>query len=98
MRSGILPLEIETGRWKGTELFNRVCQLCSAGCVEDEAHFLFTCDFHKDERQSFAHEFPLNLSTLSTSEKFIILIQENMLAFAKYLWKIYKKRKGKLLG
>ena len=99
LRSGILPLEIETGRWKGTELFNRVCHLCRSGCVEDEAHFLFTCDFYKDERQSFAKEFPVNLSNLSTPEKFTILMQENnILAFAKYVWKIYEKRKGKLFG
>ena len=99
LRSGILPLEIETGRWKGTELFNRVCQLCSSGCVEDEAHFLFTCDFYKEERQSFAQEFPVNLDNLSISEKFNISMQEsNILAFAKYVWKIYEKRKGKLFG
>jgi hypothetical protein len=45
LRSGILPLEIETGRWRGIELNRRICQLCTSGCVEDEAHFLFDCDF-----------------------------------------------------
>ena len=41
LRSGILPLGIDTGRWKGTELDHRVCQLCRSGSDEDEAHFLF---------------------------------------------------------
>jgi len=99
LRSGILPLEVETGRWRGTELENRTCQLCRSGCVEDEAHFLFTCDFYRNERQSFTQEFPDNFENLSTSEKFATLMQENnILAYAKYLWKIYEKRKGKLFG
>ena len=54
---------------------------------------------YKDERQSFVKEFPVNLSNLSIPEKFTILMQENnILAFAKYVWKIYEKRKGKLFG
>ena len=99
LRSGILPLEIETGRWKGTELDHRLCQLCRSGCVEDEAHFLFNCEFYKNERQSFAQETSVNITNLSLDEKFLTSMQENnILAFAKYVWKIYEKRKGRLFG
>ena len=50
---GILPLEIETGRFgknrKKREL--RFCKLCGKEEVEDELHFLFTCDALKDVRE-----------------------------------------------
>ena len=99
LRSGILPLEIETGRWKGTELNNRICQLCSSGCVEDEAHFLFTCDFYAEERLSFIQQYCTDLNDLDTSQKFVTVMGENnILALGKYVWKIYEKRKSKLFG
>lgn len=99
LRSGILPLEVETGRWRGIELENRLCQLCSSGCVEDEAHFLFSCDFYTNERQRFAQQCCENFDNLTTSEKFVMLMQENnVLTFGKFLWQIYEKRKEKIFG
>ena len=99
LRSGILPLEIETGRWKGTELDHRLCQLCRSGCVEDKAHFLFNYEFYKSDRLSFAQETSVSISNLSLDKNSLTSMQENnILAFAKYVWKIYEKRKGRLFG
>ena len=42
-RCGILPLEIEVGRYQDISLPERTCQVCGQA-VEDEIHFLLTCD------------------------------------------------------
>ncbi len=38
-RSGTMPLRIETGRWQGKPLQERLCLVCNTGIVEDEFHF-----------------------------------------------------------
>jgi len=61
LRVGILPLHIETGRFKNItdqETGNirkllpneRVCGICNSGDLEDEIHFLFKCHKYQDER------------------------------------------------
>jgi hypothetical protein len=42
-RTGILPLEIETGRWRGIPECQRICKLCNTQSVESEMHFLLHC-------------------------------------------------------
>ena len=42
-RCGILPLEIEIGRYRDIPLEKRLCQVCKNGSVEDEIHFLGNC-------------------------------------------------------
>ena len=41
-RFGILPLQIEIGRYRNIELGDRICPVCQNG-VEDEIHFLCQC-------------------------------------------------------
>ena len=40
---GILPLELEVGRYTGVDKHLRYCRVCETGAVEDEIHFLFHC-------------------------------------------------------
>ena len=44
LRCGVLPLRIETGRFSGHKPEERVCQLCGSGDIEDEKHFILSCD------------------------------------------------------
>ena len=44
LRLGTLKLEIETARFQGIEQNQRKCRLCRSGDIEDETHFLFSCD------------------------------------------------------
>ena len=37
-RLGILPLQIEVGRYRDIPLCNRICQMCNLNGVEDEIH------------------------------------------------------------
>ena len=41
-RLGVLPLQVELGRFTNTPRNRRICTLCKAK-VEDEIHFLFKC-------------------------------------------------------
>ena len=100
LRIGTLPLEIETGRWKGVEIERRTCQLCNSGSVEDEYHFLFECVFYVFERNCFFTKIGVqDIQTLSTENKFKVIMERcNILSTAKYACEIYEKRKSKLFG
>ena len=47
-RMGILLLAIETGRFQGVKLEERLCIFCNSGLVEDEVHFMFDCSLYND--------------------------------------------------
>ena len=48
-RSGILPLQIEVGRYRNIQLCDRICPMCNLA-VEDEIHFLCQCPKYSDVR------------------------------------------------
>ena len=50
LRLGILPIHIETGRFRRIKPDERICPLCFNG-VEDEHHFIFTCPLYDDLRK-----------------------------------------------
>ncbi len=52
LRLGILPIHIETGRFRGTQLDGRICQLCDTQEVEDEIHFVCKCNLYNDLRKT----------------------------------------------
>ena len=50
LRTGTLPLAIETGRFNATPEEERLCLLCELGEIENEVHFLFYCPTYEDLR------------------------------------------------
>ncbi len=50
VRFGILPLHIETGRFRGTALGERTCQICNSQSIEDEFHFNLICNEYNELR------------------------------------------------
>ena len=48
-RCGILPLQIEVGRYRNISLCDRICPICECS-VEDEIHFLCQCPCYSDAR------------------------------------------------
>ncbi len=52
-RSGILPLQIEVGRWANKNVEERLCLVCNEGLVEDEQHFIFHCYYYNPKRCHF---------------------------------------------
>ena len=49
-RSGAAPLRIETGRYEGLRVNERICPFCK-DCTEDEFHVLFRCPLYNDIRE-----------------------------------------------
>ena len=56
-KCGVLPIMIETGRYKDTPLEQRVCQMCNSQAVEDEEHFIGRCRKLKGVRDKYKHKF-----------------------------------------
>lgn len=46
IRMGVFPIRIETGRWRGLALQDRICTNCDLAEVETEEHFLCGCPRH----------------------------------------------------
>ena len=64
---GILPLEIETGRYSGTKAEGRYCRVCNLSEVEDEYHFLYLCPLLQTERSR------LYVNHIDNIEQFMLL-------------------------
>ncbi len=47
---GILQLYIETGRFRGTALEERTCQICNSQSIEYEFHLILICDEYNELR------------------------------------------------
>ncbi len=96
LRNGILPLQLEVGRWINKE---RLCLICNNGTVEDEEHFLFHCNFYYCECQDFYNYMWNNIPNfnLSIEQKLqTVMTKEYVQIFSKYLCKIYQMRKNEL--
>ena len=50
-KAGILPIRFETGRCKGLDREDHICEICASQEVENEVHFLFGCSATKFVRQ-----------------------------------------------
>ena len=51
--SGISPLRLKTGQYKGLNEDVRYCQVCEKNEVEYEEHLLFSCEKLKNTRDDF---------------------------------------------
>ena len=95
-RSGVLPLRIETGRFRHEPVDRRVCELCDAtDTVEDESHFLFHCKFYSDLRALYFDFIDVaTFNVLPIGDKFKLLLQDNVKATAKFIEAAFLKRKN----
>lgn len=50
-------LPIEIGRWNGTDLQDRKCQLCHTSRIGDEFHYLLECSSFKKERKTLVDQY-----------------------------------------
>ena len=93
---GILPLQVETGRFSDVKKELRFCKVCEGVAVEDEAHFLLKCKKLKQERKT--HVKPIlktnpDYKNMSDHEKMAMLISpENMKEFGRVLAIMFDKR------
>lgn len=81
LRIGVLPLQIETGRYSrpSTPLEDRKCTLCNLDCIEDEKHFLQVCPLYSDLRTSIldsAYNTNNSFTDMSSEQQFTFLMSE----------------------
>ena len=93
IRLGILPLFIETGRYTGVKIENRICSLCNQNKVENELHFLLTCTYYKNERSAFFRNLDRSNFSYSQADNFKILCSLYPRQLSKYISSIWNKRK-----
>ncbi len=82
-RAGILPLHIETGRFKGKDITERICFVCNSDEVEDEFHFLSKCTKYINVRNVMYNNVigkKPEFEQMNDNDKFVYLM--------KYEWKL----------
>ena len=100
LRCGVLPIHVETGRYKQpkTPIHLRTCEMCQNNCIENEIHFFIDCPAYEDLRcQLFmkAQSVYPDFSYKSSPDKFVLLITCPELCFlsSKTLFLMYERRK-----
>ena len=92
LRLGILPLEIEIGRYKGIELNNRICQLCNLNKIESEIHFVTECTAYLDERRILYNKCNVKLNETCDKIFEFLMSDINIKPMLLYIKNSYKKR------
>ena len=104
LRLGVLQLQVEVGRFHGTPLDKRTCQLCDMNVVEDELHLLCVCPLYQVPRQLLYNRVALlndntqitHFKDLHINDQFICLMQNYQKYVACYLNDAWNIRKEKL--
>ena len=87
-RAGILPLEVELGRFRQKPLHERLCTLCDTGEIEDETHFVFRCGYYLNLRLTFLDSIyrdNMNFHELTHNEQLQCLMKKTYKAICLLL-------------
>ena len=96
-RMGILPIRVETGRFKQEKLEERICVLCDSGSIEDETRFLLKCNRYNDQREYLLRNAMVsedNWHVLSDSEKMTYLVNEKPRQTSKFIREAFLHRRN----
>ena len=96
IKCGVLPLLVETGRFKNTPREMRICQICDKHAIETEYHFLFVCPRLEDERDDMYNDYPdiPDLKDKPEHEQLTFLLQKNnVIRFGKHLEQMFEARR-----
>ena len=101
LRSGILPLRIETGRFCNPKLNleDRICELCTYNVIEDEQHFLCECPSYDHSRRTLyekAVSLDSNFLSLLIHDKFVFLMKKLLREVSLFIVQSYFIRQEKL--
>jgi hypothetical protein len=100
LRLGILPIEVETGRFRSIPLENRICKLCNLDTIENEKHILFKCSLYNDIRNIWLGKLRLSVPDFDNMnyENQLLSLFINPRLTAKYIVKLIELRKTKLFN
>ena len=97
---GILPLGVETGRYKDIKKELRFCKICEGSEIEDEIHFIFVCPVFEDARERLIDPLLRNnpeKDTMSKCEKLQWLLHKSRIKeFGAALAGLYQCRQDYL--
>ena len=90
VRTGSLPLMVETGRFQNLPRHQRICKLCDGGNVENELHFLFGCKTLENIRINLYYEHPELLNYCTDVDKCTFLFAKPYIVgnYVKKLWQV----------
>lgn len=99
-RCGVAPLRLETGRYEGLPVHERICPFCRTD-VENELHIIIKCETYETIRESLFHKacvvYP-DFNVLTDEEKMIFLFSNQLMIreCAKTCWLILQRRSALL--
>ena len=70
LKARVLPIKLETGRFKGVKEHLWLCEICHSGEVEDEMHHLYCCEPLQNVRDRFDIENYLGLKINEDIEEY----------------------------
>ena len=91
-RCGILPIQIEVGRFRGQKVEKRICPLCK-NAVESEIHFMFECPSYN--RGSFLEDLDIS-HNLSSEEKLKVCMSNHQKLASKFICDLWKQRQKQI--
>lgn len=95
-RCGVLPLRIETGRFRGEHATERTCKFCILDEIENEFHFLLKCTLYNNLRSELYKSVNFsNNSYLSQDNQFQTLICNFPRKTANFIQSAFKLRQSK---
>ena len=94
LRCGILPLNVEIGRFRGVEFENRLCNLCNLNEVETETHFLLECPAFN--RNPLYQSCNFNAHDNTNEDTINNLMLNNQLDLVNFTANIWNERTSKL--
>ncbi len=94
LRCGILPLNLEVGRYRGISVENRICPLCKNG-IETELHFLFECNVY--ERGDFLHRTKIDTNVMSNEHKLKVLMDKYQKETSVFVCNLWNQRQSKII-
>ena len=98
LRSGTLGLKMETGRFVGISINERICDMCSLE-IENEIHFVCKCPLYLVDRDTLfnsAKNVMPSFQNLSDQDKLIFLMKNCQKELAQYTVKAWNTRKQQL--
>ena len=83
-KNGTYPLAVETGRYTWVPLDQRICLICSKNDIENEHHFLVSCEAY-DIKRTYLYSLvnaknDINIHLMSHDEQFKYLLSTGNIA------------------
>ncbi len=98
LRCGILPLRVETGRYVGEPVIERLCRFCQSAEIENETHFIITCThYHALRITTFGTIIEDTVfSHMTPDEKLVYIMKNHVRKLSKFIVKAYLHRRNSL--